>query len=178
MDYLQFYDLEGYLFQTLGPRFRAEGRLTAFDVLCIANWKAPRARTYVARRLCNLGAGNIEAGAAKLAAATQPGRPAEDRFHAVLSECGLALPMGSAILTVLDDATFSVYDRRVCDELGRFHDLPNITNAARLWPRFLDYMAAVRAEAPAHLTLRDCDRWLWARSAVGDLVRLAQRQCT
>src|SRR5690606_17307186 len=160
-------DLERYLFDNVAPAFRTDGQLSALDVLWIANWKAPRARVYVARRLCKLGMGDIEAGAAIVAAAAGSKRDPEARFRAMMGDCGFALPMGSAILTVLDESTFSVYDRRVCDELGAFHNLINITNVDRLWTNYLQYLERVRGAAPRHLSLRDADRWLWAKSAVG-----------
>ena len=37
-----------------------------------------------------------------------------------MDEWGFRLPMGSAILTVCFPASFSVYDTRVCDQLGDF----------------------------------------------------------
>lgn len=38
LDYLRLYHLESYLFETVAPRFHAKRRLSAFDLICIANW--------------------------------------------------------------------------------------------------------------------------------------------
>ena len=51
MDHLAYYDLEAYLFGTVGPRFLNDGRLNAFDFFSIVIWKANRAKSKIARRL-------------------------------------------------------------------------------------------------------------------------------
>ena len=50
-DYLQYYDLESYLFDTVSQRFHKEGRLNAFDLFSIIVWKAERAKSRLAHRL-------------------------------------------------------------------------------------------------------------------------------
>ncbi len=78
--------------------------------------------------------------------------------------------MASAILTVLYPDEFSVYDVRVCGELGGFSELSNITKFERLWPRYLEFLQAVERAAPEGLTLRDKDRYLWGKSFSCQLV--------
>jgi hypothetical protein len=93
-----------------------------------------RTRTYIARRLCTLGNGDIEAGAITLASAGSLQKGPKDRFKAVNVELGFGLPMGTAILTVLDQESFSVYHVRVCEELktDRFRTLVNKTSLESL----------------------------------------------
>jgi hypothetical protein len=65
---------------------------------------------------------------------------------------------------------------RVCDELGAFHDLrKQRAFSDELWPVFWDdyqrFMNAVKAAAPAELSLRDADRFLWGRSVYKSIHR-------
>jgi hypothetical protein len=80
-EFVQLYHFEQYLFETVAPAYRRSGALTVFDVLAIANWKAPRARTYVHRRLCHIGSGDAAAGARRLAMAADSTRSAQARFR-------------------------------------------------------------------------------------------------
>ncbi len=81
-----------------------------------------------------------------------------------MKEWGLSLAMASAILTVLYPADFSVYDKRVCEQLGAFYKLKHRRFSDRLWDDYQNYLKAVKAEVPDGLSLRDKDRYLWGRS--------------
>ena len=83
------------------------------------------------------------------------------------------LPTATAILTVLYPADFTVYDIRVCNSLDRFHNLAHGRFSDTLWERYLIFKAAVENEAPAHLSLRNKDRYLWGKSFYED----AKKQC-
>jgi hypothetical protein len=87
----------------------------------------------------------------------------------LLQAWGFSLPMASAILTVLWPEEFTVYDVRVCDELGDFHSLVHRTHAESVWQGYCAYVSAVREAAAPGLSLRDKDRCLWARSAARHL---------
>ena len=95
-----------------------------------------------------------------------------ERFRVVMDEWGFRLPMGSAVLTVCFPASFSVYDTRVCDQLGDFAALVNITRLESLWMGYQKFVQAVRGAAPAGLSLRECDLWLWGRSRHEELAAL------
>ena len=86
-----------------------------------------------------------------------------------MQEYGFLLPMATAILTVLWPDEFTVYDIRVCDSLNRFHELGNLTKFDRIWAGYGNFVDGVRDAAPANLSLRDKDRYLWAKSAMGQL---------
>lgn len=78
--------------------------------------------------------------------------------------------MASAILTVLWPDEFTVYDSRVCGQLRDlgapdFSNLAHTTVDGKRWAGYQEFVLAVKANAPAELSLRDKDRWLWARSA-------------
>ena len=89
---------------------------------------------------------------------------------------GFKLPMASAILTVFWPDDFTVYDVRACEQIEellgkRFHNLADKTNPIIAWEGYCEYLEAVRKIAPQDLSLRDKDRYLWARSAAKQLDR-------
>ena len=43
-DYLKYYDLEHYLLEEAGPRFRSSGAIEPIDLFMIFIWKANRAK--------------------------------------------------------------------------------------------------------------------------------------
>jgi hypothetical protein len=65
-DYLKLYDLEGHLFDEVGPRFRADGTLSAFDFFCIVIRNANRAKSIIAKRLIKR-CGTLDAGVLDIA---------------------------------------------------------------------------------------------------------------
>jgi hypothetical protein len=77
--------------------------------------------------------------------------------------------MTSATLTVLYPHEFTVYDIRVCDVLGDFHDAQYKTKFGPLWERYAAFILAVRNALPAESLLRDKDRFLWGRSFASQL---------
>jgi hypothetical protein len=84
--------------------------------------------------------------------------------------------MASAILTVLYPNDFTVYDVRACDQVKGFHTLAARQNADSLWRGYLDFKQAVERATPKRLSLRDKDRFLWARSRHDDLVSSIRRR--
>ena len=95
--------------------------------------------------------------------------PDDPSRFTVLHKWGLRLPMASAVLTILWPENFSVYDVRVCDELGDFKHIQDRTKVTSLWEGYCAYMQAVKVQAPAHLSLRDKDRFLWGKSVLEQL---------
>jgi len=68
---------------------------------------------------------------------------------------GVAIPVGSAILTCLDPARYTVIDFRALTALGRKSVAPSVGF-------YLRYLIECRALAEQHgMTLRDLDRALW-----------------
>lgn len=167
-DYLRYYHLESYLFDEVRPRFLLQGQLDAFDLFSILVWKANRAKSYAARRMLKK-CGDLEAAAAGLTRALYEAASPAQRFRIAVIDWGFRLPTATAVLSVLWPDEFTVYDVRVCDELGQFHELKD-ANVERLWPGYCDYREAVRLGVPDQLILRDKDRVLWGRPAANQLV--------
>ena len=168
-DYGAYYDLETYLFGTVTQRFRDWGYLAARDFFCIVIWKANRAKSRVRPTMMTRAKADLETAVYQLTTGLAGLPVGEARLRYLIEAWGLRLPMASAILTVLYPDEFTVYDVRVCDilrdsQLGDFHGLAEMTQFARLWPRYQAFRAAVAAAAPPGLSLRDQDRYLWGRS--------------
>lgn len=167
-DNLAYYDLERYLFDVVGPRFRAAGSLGAFDLISIVIWKANRAKTRFVRRLMKQDR-DLERACRLLTQALHAAPARRERLRILVEDWGLRLPVASSILAVLWPEEFTVYDVRVCGQLGRFGALADRTQFEALWRGYEDYVVAVGEEAPPGLSLRDKDRWLWGKSATEQL---------
>jgi hypothetical protein len=173
LDYCRYYDLENFLFQDVSKRFRDHGSIGAFDFFSIVIWKANRAKSVTARRLrkCAALGETLDALCHRLTAEVHRAPSPEARFVALVRPpWGFALPMTSAILTVLYPEVFTVYDYRVCNELGKFGNLTNLTDPGRLWAGYNDFVQAVRAES-SETGLRNKDRYLIGRSLATQLDR-------
>lgn len=170
-NFLQYYDLEGYLFKVVSTRYAQDKTLTAFDFFCIVIWKANRAKSKVAERLLAHGNGQANLGVAvrSLLTAISEAKDQKKRLSVLIEDWGFRLPMASAILTVLYPEDFTVYDIRVCDVLGDFKDAQDKTNFATLWERYSAYINAVRNAGPECSTFRDKDRFLWSKSFANQL---------
>jgi hypothetical protein len=169
MDFLGYYNLESYLFNTVRQRFHDEGHLSAFDFFSIVIWKANRAKSRIARRLLEGGHSDLEQAVVELTSSLARQPTAKERLHDLWAKWGLRLPMASAILTVLYPDEFTVYDYRLCEQLGDFHNLPNRSNFDELWRDYQALLRRVREVTPDGLSLRDRDRYLWGKSAVEQL---------
>jgi hypothetical protein len=144
------------------PRFLKQGYLDAFDFFCIVIWKAERAKTKTARRLLSYH-GDLNTAVKALTWAISQQSTSKEKMR-VLWNIGLRLPMVSAILTVLYPDDFTVYDQRVCSQLGKYQHLQNRVNFETLWDGYQRFKCDVEKLAPSELSLRDKDRYLWGRS--------------
>ena len=170
IDFRIYYDLEAYLFDTVSRRFAAERTLSAFNFFCIVIWKANRAKSRIARRLlAHKSYDDVNAAVRALLGAIAVASSPKDKLRVLVEDWGFLLPMASAILTVLYADDFTVYDIRVCDLLGDFHWVANRSRFDDQWEGYSDYVASVKQAAPASLSLRDKDRWLWGRSFAEEL---------
>ncbi len=134
MNYLDIYNLETYLFETVRSRFNDQGHLSAFDFFCIMIWKANRAKSKVAKKLLAKGYDTLDGAVYDLTQGLSNLSSPEDRLRYLWDWGGweFYLPMASAILTVLYPDDFTVYDVRVCTSLGGFSDLANISKFEKL----------------------------------------------
>jgi hypothetical protein len=164
-EYLRVYDLEGYLLETVRPRFQQQGCLSAFDFFCIIIWKANRAKTKVAKRLLTRSkTKTLDEAVLQLTSDLSHQKNPKDRLYELIVHWGFLLPMASAILTILYPDDFTVYDVRVCDTLGNYHKLAETSQFEKLWVGYTQFCADVNRSAPENLSLRDKDRFLWGKS--------------
>jgi hypothetical protein len=155
-DYLKINDLEKYLFEEVARTFRGSGRLGAFDFFCIVIWKANRAKSRIAALLLRKFS-DLEKAVENLTAALSHEQDRRERMRLLISDWGFNLPMASAILTVLFGNEYTVYDYRVCDQVGGFQDTQNRTDFEKMWSEYENYIVAVdRAGQGSHR--RDKDR--------------------
>jgi hypothetical protein len=161
-DYLKFYNLEHYLLDEVGPRFRSSGAIEPTDLFMIFIWKANRAKTKLRDKLKKQANGSFSDAVAQIAAALSKAGDPKERLGILMRDWGFRLPMSSAILTILYPEDFTVYDRRVCETL----DFPykNRPFSEECWLDYENYKVAVCKNAPQSLSLRDKDRFLWGRS--------------
>ncbi len=177
LDYLRYYHLENYLFEDVYRRFHAEGVLCAFDFFSIVIWKANRAKSRVARRLLSQAeADDLDEAVGKLTKSLFEADTPRERLRILMEDWAFLLPMASAVLSVLWPDDFTVYDIRVCDELGDFHQLVNWTRFERTWPNYEKFREGVRSEGSAGMSLRDKDRYLWAKSSAAQLEKDIAKQ--
>jgi hypothetical protein len=160
-----YYDLETYLFDTVSQRFAENRTLSAFDFFCIVIWKANRAKSRIARRLLAKGPyADLDSAVHALVGSIATAPSPKERLRVLIQDWGFLLPMASATLTVLYPHDFTIYDIRVYGGLGDFEWVQNKTRYDELWDGYSKYITAVEQAAPAHLSLRDKDRWLWGKS--------------
>ena len=163
-DYRKLYDLENYLFEEVSRRFSELRYLNAFDFFCIIIWKANRSKSKIAKRLLSQGYSNLESAVIALTKSIAKAENDKERMKILIMKWGFRLPMASAILTVLYPMSFTVYDFRICEMLGGFHNLQYKTNYDSLWNDYESFVAAVVKASPPDYNLRDKDKWLWGNS--------------
>ncbi len=177
IDGVRYYNLEAYLFEDVHRRFHQDGFLSAFDFFSIVIWKANRAKSRIARRLLQKHPDrSLEEVVKELTGSLWRSESSRERLRVLIEEWGFLLPMASAILTVLWPKEFTVYDVRVCEQLGSHERLGDLTDFDRIWPGYEAFREEVEKRGEAGLSLRDRDRWLWGISAAEQLERDIQRR--
>jgi hypothetical protein len=154
--------LEDYLFSDVHEHFHSQGWLNAFDFFSIVIWKANRAKSLIARKLMkhNDGGTDLDVIVYSLTNSIYTATESKGRMHILMGDWQFALPMASAILTVLYPEEFTVYDYKVCNLLRDFRTLSNYSSFSEgLWTGYISYCARVKADAPQKLSLRDKDRY-------------------
>lgn len=167
-DFLSIYNLEGYLLDTVRSKFHSQGFIDAFDFFCIVIWKANRAKTKIGQRLMRA-EGDLDLTIQKMTGELHSQTSDKERYRCLSEKWGFRLPMASAILTILYPDSFTVYDIRVCNMLGRFHNIADIPNFDRRWEQYCLFKINVEAAVPGDFSLRDKDRILWAESFTSQL---------
>ena len=122
MGYIQFNDLESYLFSTVRKRFETQKYLSAFDFFCIIIWKANRAKSRIATKILSPDKpanGSLGDRIQSLTKKLFEIPISKDKMRYLIERWGFHLPMASAILTVLYPQEFTMYDIRVCNQLRK-----------------------------------------------------------
>lgn len=163
-DYKRFYNLEEYLFQDVGPRFRQTGIFSVEDFFCIVIWKASRAKTNIKKKLSKKT--TLHEAIKNIASDIFRAKSSEEKLRIIVKKWGFGLPMATAILTVLYPEEFTVYDYRVRQQFG----LKDIYSVKKY---FKDFLPVVKKYAESrNENLRDADKELWGKSFYEDLKKL------
>jgi hypothetical protein len=163
IDYLKFYDDESYLMGEVARRFHETGIIEPADFYMLLIWKANRAKSYHRERLKKKASGSFGNAVSKIASSLWPSSERRERMRILMEDWDFSLPTASAILAILYPTEFTVYDYRVCDEIKHKYR-PYLCFSDSLWTEYEDFQNRVVSETPAHLSLRDKDRFLTARS--------------
>lgn len=155
--------LEAYLFTEVHANFVQDSQLSVQDFFCIVIWKANRAKSKIADKILKQHT-DLASGVNSITQRLSELNAPKAQMQFLWETSGFRLPMASAILTVLFPADFTVYDYRVCEEIGADKSLASRTNFDNLWVGYLDYKAKVIAAAPEGFSLRKADQYLWGRS--------------
>jgi len=166
MNYSKYYDLESYLFNEVSSNFSKRGYLTAEEFFCIIIWKANRAKSKIAKKFEN--GASLDEAIKKLTSSIYQSATNKDKLAVLMNKYGFYLPMASAILSVLYQDEFSVYDIRVCDMLEQKHKTRkyhNIKNWVfeKLWAGYEEYLQKT-LELSGKSSYREADKHLWGKS--------------
>jgi hypothetical protein len=168
MDYLKLCDLERYLFDVVRANFERDRRLSAFDFFCIIVWKANRAKSKIAKKLLEKDGHrrkDLDAIVGDVTKSLADADSEKEKMRILIEKWGFRLPIASAILSVLWPDNFTVYDVKVCEQLGGdYKAIPDKARFEDLWNRYNMYIEAVQNKMPEVAILRDKDRVLWAKS--------------
>lgn len=163
-DFVTYAELDRYLFPHVGDRFRSTGEVSPHDFASILYWKASRKLTTHVLRLTKRY--SFSEAVSVICAGIADREDDEQKLEWLLGEPWLfRLPTASAILSVLYPDRFTVYDRRVREQLG----LEEIRG--NRWAKYCDYREAVQRRAPQNLSLRDADRYWWGKSRYESVMR-------
>jgi hypothetical protein len=163
MTFRKYYNLERYLFDEVGPQYRRRGKLEPIDLYFILAWKSSRAKNTSKNRLINK-AGTFQNATRTISKALRDADSDDERLMVLMVDWGFRLPTATAVLSVLYPETYTVYDVRVCSELGRFDEIANWRFSSRLWAQYQQFVKAVKEAVAKPMSLRDKDRYLWGKS--------------
>lgn len=153
MDYKKFYWLNKYLFTEVNKNFKKRGYLTVAEFFCIVIWKSNRTKGRVKRQLSK--GANLEKAVFKITNSLYKANNNLDRLRILVEEWSFRLPMFTAILTVLYEEEFSVFDFRVREQL-HIEDFSGRRNQVERY--FYDFLPRVK-KAGRGKTLRDKDKY-------------------
>ena len=178
LSYREYYDLETYLFRTVHGRFRDEGHICSFDFFSIIHWKGSFQRgnngEKIADGLRNKYGNLLSEAVRELTRRIHQADDDSSRLDLLIKLPGICLATATAILTVFYPKRFTVYDRRVTNQLRRKEI--TTTKPDLRWKEYQAYREAVRDTAPSGLEIRDADRYLWAKDRATVLHKWLEKQ--
>lgn len=164
VSFKEYYDDETYLLEKVAPHFRLTGKLDTPDFMMMLIWKAERAKNHHKKRLREK-AGSFRKGVEELASDIWLAKDRRNRLQVLMSRWGFLLPTGTAILTLLYQDEFTVYDWRVCEEVGiEYGPWCYRGFSDSLWEHYESFQRAVMSSLPEIASLREKDRFLIGRS--------------
>ncbi|WP_157173631.1 hypothetical protein [Pseudaminobacter salicylatoxidans] len=169
--YRRYANVETNLFPEIADKFQSKGVLDPVDLWAILSWKANRSKTKHRRRMEQIAAAPFLEAAASFSSDISKGATPKDRLRAVMDKWDFRLPTATAILTILYPDEFTVYDYRVCGQIGGFHNLRNQTFSDHLWTQYQAFKLAAIEAAPRGLTLREVDHYHWGKSWHADAIK-------
>jgi len=172
-DYLKYYWLEKYLEEEVRPAFKKNKHLTVEQFFAIIIWKRNASKTHIKERILNgQPVSMLPKIIEKITRSIYNAPTKEKKLQVILdSSIGIRLSIASAILTILYPDDFSVYDYRV---RGKDKDISSFPTEKLISVYFGEYISKVKNSEP-HLSLRDCDRALWAKSWHEDLQKFISK---
>ena len=168
-EFKRYYNLEKYLFEELGEKFQRDQNLNVFDFFCIVIWKANRAKSKVAYRIRSKEQ-DLEKAIMEITQSIYQATDDKQRLFILMEVWKLRLPMSTAILSVLYPDRFTVYDYRVCEQIGEYRDLGNKINFDSIWMGYCQYKDSVHEFFASEDQLREKDKCLWGKSFHDDLM--------
>lgn len=185
IDYLKYYWLEKSFFPEVYNFFHKKGYITPEHFFSIVVWKSIRPRKLIKHGLLRNGK-TINNTVHNLSKKIFKANSKEERLEILIGngrknkkQNGFQLAMASAILTVLYPKDFTVYDFRVrsqlIDQEKKVNKYTDITGSQKVVEKYFhQYIPQVlklgrKISRNKQLSLRDCDRLLWAKSWHEDL---------
>jgi len=173
-DYLKYYWLEQeYLEKEVYSEFHKNHYLTPEQFFAIIIWKRNASKTHIKERILNgQPVSMLPKIIEKITRSIYNAPTKEKKLQVILDfGIGIRLSIASAILTILYPDDFSVYDYRV---RGEDKDISSFQTEKSIRVYFGEYISKVKKSEP-HLSLRDCDRTLWAKSWYEDLQKFISK---
>lgn len=168
--YLKYYWLEKDFFPEIHEFFHNRHRhyLTPEHFFAIIFWKSIRPRELIKDGLWTTNK-LLNAPVKKLTNEIFKAKDKE-KLSILLKRRGFDVAMASAVLTVLYPKRFTIYDYRVWNQVKKDGDPKNISRTKKGQKLYFDqYIKRVLEKGrqianSQNLSLRDCDRLLWAKS--------------
>jgi hypothetical protein len=160
-----YWDLESYIFDTIGPVVRSRGSLTLPEFLTIGYWKAPRQLSNYRKNEHNDEGMTVPdvTGVALSDVTLDSMRP-----NALSALSGVRVPVASALLTVWHPHDFTIIDVWALKTLSAARESiggTSFSDHGQPWweDHYDDYLLACKAIVARvkPFTLRDVDRALW-----------------